>query len=182
VDRREQSCTSHWCAAHAQTVAGRAYCRRHAGVARALLEDPDCPSMPDIDNRAPSLLEWLARDLQDGITALLMATGEGDSVTTGAAHLVRVGADRGRAWERSWRLCRHTGIAQRVTLQVAERDDTQVVVKVGRTERTRMTPPWIEARRYALALDHAEDARRRAAFREAMLTAVAEGLESGSAG
>lgn len=46
--------------------------------------------------------------------------GAGDAVTSEAAHLVHAGRTRERIWERSWRLCRHTGFVHRVALQVEE--------------------------------------------------------------
>ncbi|HEY0410573.1 MAG TPA: hypothetical protein VGE42_09935, partial [Candidatus Dormibacteraeota bacterium] len=123
-----------------------------------------------------SLVEWLARDLGDDLGHLLMATGAGDAVTSEAAQLVDSGRAQEQIWERSWRLCRHTGFVHRVALQVAEGHDTDVVVRVGRREVARLTPPWIEARTRGERLSHEEDARRRAVFRQALLGAVRRGL------
>jgi hypothetical protein len=176
VDRRDHACPTAWCPAHRELAGDRVYCRRHAGVARALDTGAGAPSLPDVDSRAPGLIEWLARDLGDGLCEALMATGQGDSVTTEVAHLVHSGRTRERIWERSWRLCRHTGFVHRVALQVAEERDTEVVVRVGHRELARMTPPWITARARGEALTPAEDARRRAAFRDAVLGAVWRGL------
>jgi hypothetical protein len=175
VDRRARACPTAWCPAHREVAAGRVYCRRHAGVVRALAAGPGT-RLPDLETRAPGLVEWLARDLGDDLGHLLMATGAGDSVTSEAAQLVDAGRAQEQIWERSWRLCRHTGFVHRVALQVAEGHDTDVVVRVGRREVARLTPPWIEARRLGERLSPDEDARRRALFRHALLSAVRRGL------
>ena len=45
---------------------GKFYCRRHAGVLRAVgAEVTPQGGLPDIDNRAPSLVSWIARDLDE---------------------------------------------------------------------------------------------------------------------
>jgi hypothetical protein len=176
VDRRERGCATAWCPAHRELAGGHVYCRRHAVLIRAIAAGAGVPWLPDVDSRAPSLVEWLANDLGDRLCDALMATGEGDSVTTEVVHLVHAGRDRERIWERSWRLCRHTGFVHRVALQVAEERDTEVVVRVGHRELARMTPPWIEARRNGEVLTDAEDASRRAEFHDALLGAVRRGL------
>jgi hypothetical protein len=175
LDRRGRACPTAWCPAHRDIAAGRVYCRRHAGVVRALAGGAGT-RLPDLETRAPSLVEWLARDLGDDLGHLLMATGAGDAVTSEAAQLVDGGRAKEQIWERSWRLCRHTGFVHRVALQVAEGHDTAVVVRVGRREVARLTPPWIEARGRGEHLSAEEDARRRALFREAVLAAVRRGL------
>ena len=176
VDRRDRVCPTAWCPDHVEVAGDRPYCRRHAGLVRARLADPQETVLPDLEARAPGLIEWLARDLADGVEAALMATGGGDSVASEAAHTVHPARARERLWERSWRLCRHTGFVHRVCLQVAEARDTEVVVVVDRQEVARSTPPWIAARLSGESLSGEEDARRRAEFREALLAAVRRGL------
>jgi hypothetical protein len=143
---------------------------------RARLVEHQDSVLPDLESRAPGLIEWLARDLTEGVEAALMATGQGDSVSSEPAHTVHPGRSRERVWERSWRLCRHTGFVHRVCLQIAEARDTEVVLIVDRQEVARLTPPWIEARLAGEALSLEEDARRRAEFRDGLLAAVRRGL------
>jgi hypothetical protein len=182
VDRRDRPCPTAWCSAHRELAGGHVYCRRHAVLIRAIAAGTDVLGLPDVDSRAPALVEWIARDLGDRVSDELMATGEGDAVTTEAAHLVHAGRDRDRVWERSWRLCRHTGFVHRVALQVAEERDTEVVVRVGHRELARMTPPWIVARHRGEVLTDAEDARRRAEFHDGLLGAVRRGLAADTLG
>jgi hypothetical protein len=176
VDRRGRACDTAWCPEHRDVVADRVYCHRHAGTMRAFAGDYPPPFLPDVDNRAPGLVEWMARDLDDGIRELLMATGAGGAVATDPSHLLNGGRGCRRVWERSWRLCNHTGFAQRVGLQVAEAHDTEIVIHVGHCEVARAVPPWIAAHRSGTALPPAEDARRRVEFRQALLVAVRDGL------
>lgn len=176
VDRRDRACATAWCPAHRDLAGGRVYCRRHAGVMRALAAGSDVFSVPDLDTRAPSLVEWVARDLDGDLRAVLMATGEGESVTSEAAHLVHAGRTRERGWERSWRLCRYTGFVHRVAVQVDEGRDTEVVVRVGHREVARLIPPWIAARQGGEEVTPAEDAQRRAHFHDLLLGAVRQGL------
>jgi len=177
VDRRGRPCPTAWCRDHVEAAGDRPYCRRHAGVMRARLADPQESMLPDLESRAPGLIEWLARDLAEGVEAALLATGAGDSVASEAAHTVHQARARERTWERSWRLCRNTGFVHRVCLQVEEAHDTEVTLVVDRREVVRLTPPWIAARLSGEVVSPEEDARRRAEFRDSLLEAVRRGLE-----
>ena len=98
------------------------YCRRHAGVVRAVGSQTTPGSgLPDLDNRAPSLVNWIARDLDANVRQLLAASaGRGESII--ADDTVRVVRDfnRNARWEQSWRLVDHTGLILKVTIQVLE--------------------------------------------------------------
>jgi hypothetical protein len=65
VDRRERGCATAWCPAHRELAGGHVYCRRHAVLIRAIAAGAGVPWLPDVDSRAPSLVEWLANDLGD---------------------------------------------------------------------------------------------------------------------
>jgi len=56
------------------TIEGRVYCRRHAGVVSALpsLDSSLAVSLPDLDNRAPSLVGWVSRQIDGDIWRLLL--------------------------------------------------------------------------------------------------------------
>lgn len=181
TDRRARHCPTAWCPEHAEPAAGFVYCRRHAGLLY-LLSTAGSAVLPDLDTRAPSLVEWLARDLGDDLEAALLGTGQGDAVTTEPAHPIHQNQIRERTWERSWRLCRHTGFVHRVNLRVSEENDTEVVLLVDRNEVARVVPPWISARLEGEAVDHDEDARRRARFHESLVVAVRRGLDEAIAG
>ena len=100
--------------------------------------------LPDLDNRAPSLVNWIARDLDANVRQLLAASaGRGESII--ADDTVRVVRDfnRNARWEQSWRLVDHTGLILKVTIQVLEEEQLT---------RARSCRKWRD-RRWGPALD-----------------------------
>jgi hypothetical protein len=178
VDRRGRRCDTAWCRDHVAAVNGRPYCRRHAGVLRAL-PDAEPGNMPDLDNRAPSLLEWVSQRVDADITEAVarVATGA-QRVHTDTAHLVLIthGAERIRAWERTWKLYDHTGIHLWVALDVEEENDLELVIRVNSMTVERLVPPWIVARRRGLRLSDEADTEQRNAFYSLVTSAVKENL------
>ena len=72
IDRRGRRCDTAWCPNHWATVGGIVYCRRHAGTIAAIGYFDHPAGMPDVDNRAPSLVNWVARDLDAFVAATLV--------------------------------------------------------------------------------------------------------------
>jgi hypothetical protein len=179
VDRRGRNCPTAWCPDHQNIVGGVVYCRRHAGVVRAL---PDAiqAALPDLENRAPSLVNWVARDveqvIQEIVTGYRARLGT-DTLIADPVHLVFLGPERARVWERSWKLVDHTGWSLRVALEVDELRDTQVAVRVGRNVVARMVPPWIESRQRGESVPPELDAEQRAEFYRGITAAVASAIE-----
>lgn len=160
VDRRRRRCETAWCPDHAAVVGGLVYCRRHAGTIAAIgfLEDP--LGMPDLDNRAPSLANWIARDLDAFVAAVMVqAAFPGESFVR--EPMVKVFTDhlRGRRFERSWKLVDHTGVTLVVSVFVYEDDDITVHVKVGAGVVAEGVPPWI-ARHQGTINDDVDRAQR----------------------
>src|SRR5438105_7619744 len=80
VDRRSRRCRTAWCPVHRLVVRDRVYCRRHAGVVEAVptgVLDAQTP-LPDLDNRAPSLVNWVTNEV-DGEVRRLLIQELGDS-------------------------------------------------------------------------------------------------------
>jgi len=179
VDRRQRVCGTAWCPDHQSVVAGNVYCRRHAGVIGALQGQPQLV-MPDLENRAPSLVNWVGRDveqvIQDIVTGYRSELGT-DRLIADPVQLVFLGAERARVWERSWKLVDHTGWNLRVALEVDELRDTEVAVRVGRNVVARMTPPWIDARRRGEVVAPEVDAAQREEFYRGIAAAVASAIE-----
>jgi len=181
IDRRGRRCRTAWCSQHGVRVEDHVYCRRHAGVVTSL---PSADSslvapLPDLDNRAPSLVGWVARELDQGVWDLLLHQLDADSgaqLIADPVTLVFSGIDRRRAWERAWKLDTHTGIARRTSIQVAEYADLEVVVKVGSNVVDRLVPPWIEHRVRGETPDPETDRREREAFNQRILDAMQRGL------
>lgn len=181
VDRRGRECRTAWCPEHRVTIEDRVYCRRHAGVVSALpsLDSSLAVSLPDLDNRAPSLVGWVSRQIDGDVWRLLLkelASGSGGQLIADPVTLIFVGIGRQRAWERSWRLDSHVGIAHRVSIVVEELDDTKITVKVGGNTVEQLVPPWIQHRVRGEMVAAADDRKEREDFYQRVLDAIERGL------
>lgn len=179
IDRRSRTCGTAWCPDHQSIVGGTVYCRRHAGVVRVLASGETV--MPDLENRAPSLVNWVSRDLdeviQDIVNSYRAQLGT-DRLVADPVHLDFLGPERRRVWERSWKLVAHTGWSLRVSLEVDEARDTEVAVRVGRNIVARATPPWIAARLRGERLPAAEDAEQRREFYRSLTETMRNEIEA----
>jgi len=181
VDRRGRECRTAWCPEHRVTIEGHVYCRRHAGVVSALPSHDSslAVSLPDLDNRAPSLVGWVSRQIDGDVWRLLLkelTDGTGGQLVADPVTLIFVGIGRQRAWERSWRLDSHVGIARRVSIMVEEADDTMVTVKVGGNTVEQMVPPWIQHRIRGETVPPEVDRKEREEFYQRVLDSVERGL------
>ncbi len=177
-DRRGRGCDAAFCPDHRVTFAGVPYCRRHAGTIQAIGElafDPN--GLPDIDDRTPSLVSWVSRDLDEKVRTMLAAAARpGESVVADDA--VRLARDRSRAsrWERSWRIVESTGIVLKVTVHISDEDDALVHVTVGADVVADEIPPWIARRREGLPFDAATDLDERRLFYQSLEERIAEAV------
>ncbi len=166
LDRRGRQCPAAFCPAHSIAFSGITYCRRHAGTVQAigeLAKDPN--GFPDLNDRAPSLVNWIARDLDQSIRRLLgRAARSGESVIVDET--VRLAHDPARKarWERSWRIVEHTGLVLKVTVHVSEDNDSLVHVRVGTEMVADGVPPWIARRREGQEVEAAIDVSQRQLF------------------
>ena len=151
-----------------------AYCRRHAGTVQAIGElAADAHGLPDLDDRTPSLVNWIARDLDPNIRALLAFTKrEGESIVVDEG--VRLARDRNRTArrERSWRILDNTGIVLKVTVRVSEEEESRVHVTVGSEVVADAVPPWIARRREA-EVDATTDIMQRQRFYRSLEESIA---------
>jgi hypothetical protein len=163
-DGRGRACGAAYCPEHGVSAGGKFYCRRHAGVVRAVgSEATPSGGLPDIDNRAPSLVSWVARDLDANVRRLLSgAARAGESVIADETVHVARDFNRKARWEQSWRLVDHTGLILKVTIQVLEENDTLVRVHVGSGVIADGVPPWIVRR--SEETDMATDTAQRQRF------------------
>ena len=162
VDRRQRSCGGAWCKNHRQMAFNEMYCRRHAGIIQALGANYATLTLPDLENRAPSLANWVGRDLDGPIRDLLEKhyPGHEMNVTT----VVNGGGLRDRTWGRAWKLISETGVDLSIAVSVPQADDSVVrVIYEGRV-LVELTPPWIEARRDGHILDPEADSEARHRF------------------
>ncbi|MGH7722329.1 MAG: hypothetical protein ACRENL_05770 [Candidatus Dormibacteria bacterium] len=159
VDRRQRRCPTAWCSVHARIAFGAIHCRRHAGIVEALGQDQLGEPMPDLDNRAPSLANWVGRDLDAPIRTLLETHFPGRTMNAGP--VVSSGSWRERSWGRSWKLISPQGVDASVSVSVAEADDGVVKVSYDGKVLAELIPPWIEDRRRGAAPDPETDRQER---------------------
>ncbi|MBV8529201.1 MAG: hypothetical protein JOZ75_12875 [Candidatus Dormibacteraeota bacterium] len=165
IDRRQRRCGTAWCADHHVRIAGFDYCRRHAGVIRALGEQLPA-GLPELNNRAASLAAYLGDELNGRVVNVLgraVASNSEASLVNHPVRLVKTPGGRERRWQRSWNVVDNTGVVSRVVIEVDEADDTVVLTSVGSSRIGRGTPPWIARRE-----GEETDPERRAAFLEAI--------------
>jgi hypothetical protein len=167
LDRRGHGCGYSWCPDHQVAFEGRPYCRRHGGVMAAINTDTsERIDPPDLDNRALSLCEWVANDIDDDITELLEEIREGAPdyfVRSHPLHLVVLRSPPSRTWARNWTLGDHTGTMRKVSVEVNEALDNVVVASVDGSPVSREVPPWISDRATAVSDEAVQ--RRRDEFR-----------------
>jgi hypothetical protein len=181
VDRRKRECGYAWCPEHQMVVADQVFCRRHGGVMRAISAIPyEEIEPPDLDNRALSLTEWVAGDIDSDLRKLLESMREGEDAWVYAQPLsLMMQRSLGvRAWARGWTLANQTGVLRKVGIHVDEDDDATVIATTDGKEVSREIPPWISDRGTPIS----EDAvgRRRAEFRQRLLDGIGRALDKSS--
>jgi hypothetical protein len=131
---------------------------------------------PDLDNRAPSLLEHVTRRLHEPAVQMLLARGAGSpgsSIVVDAIHMTMAGTPRIRGWEHRWRLLDNTGPLATIAIHVDDETDTLVQVKVNGAVVHSAEPPWIATR--GVGSDE-EETTRRTAYEQELINAVSESL------
>jgi hypothetical protein len=181
-DRRGRTCRTASCRSHGIALNGTRYCRRHAGTLQALDRTSGRPvTVPDVSDRAASLVNWIARDLDTSIRAsLAKAAQAGETVLADDyVHLVR-DQTRDARWERGWRIVDHTGLVLKVTLFVNDSDDSIVYMRLGEVIIASGTPPWIANRSQGVAPETSVDVAQRQVFYQSIETAIAAALRDAS--
>ena len=177
-DRRGRACSVAFCPEHWSRVGGVVYCRRHAGTVIALGPETEIGALPELENRGPSLVSWVADEIGPEVEELLRATAhDGETVRSEGEVAVIFDHKRRRRWERSWKLIQPTGISLKVSLTVNEdEDDALIDVRVGSNIIARGVPPWIARRRAGLGVGGQVDADQRELFHRFFINQIAEGV------
>jgi hypothetical protein len=174
VDKRSRRCPTAWCPNHVADVAGFPYCRRHASTMTAIEGGEVVAGLPDLENRAPSLVGWIARDLDAPIRELLtkVAQPAGATLITDPVRLVITPGGSTRRWAKTWKVLDNTAVLSRVSIEVDEVDDCQVSARVDSELIGRGVPPWIGNRQAGKQVDATADAAARAEFAAAMARSI----------
>lgn len=175
TDDSGNSCDTVWCPDHGIPIGPALYCRRHAGVINALRESINDGHIPDMDNRAPSLANWMAQGLDTRIQKVLA-----DAITPGSSEQVVteqlthvLTAYRTHVWERWWKLVDGDNIVFKVGVDVDESKDDEVRIRIGNRTIMSVVPPWI-GKRYQSAIS--SDSYAREEFYDMLAAAIAEAI------
>lgn len=173
VDKRGRRCGTTWCAEHGRVVEALSYCRRHASTLVALGNREDVAGLPDLDNRAPSLVGHLGDEL-DGFMRETLARNApaGSMVVTEPVRLIVTPGGRTRRWAKTWKLTDHRGIISRVQVEVDESEDPRVAARVDSELIGSGVPPWIEHRLKGDAVDDLTAVRERRNFTGSMARSI----------
>jgi hypothetical protein len=155
-------------------VGGLPFCRRHASTLIALDGAEAVAGLPDIDNRAPSLVGWMGKELDGSIRDLLHRVAPNDSaaVITDPVRLLLTPTGGTRRWAKAWKILDDTWVLTRVSVEVDEHDDGEVCARVDTDLIGRGVPPWIERRRTGVGVDDATAAVERSQFTAAMASSI----------
>ncbi len=167
VDGHGHRCATTWCADHWNAIGGIAYCRRHANTIVALGDSVGDPlALPDLDNRGPSLVNWVFRDLDPLVRDILDASIAADQhAVRDSAVTVVIDRDRKRHWERSWRILDVNEEALRtVAVCVDAHDDATVHLLVDGMLVASGVPPWIDRHRRGVEVTQGVDLTQRQIF------------------
>jgi hypothetical protein len=169
------SCDTVWCPDHGTVIDRVIYCRRHAGIISALKASKNDGHVPDIENRAPSLANLVAADLDARIHRILTEAmtpgGHERVVTEPLTHVLT--AYRTHLWERWWKLLDGVDVVLKVGVDVDESNDEEIRIRVGNRALMSVTPPWI-GRRYNAAFTSDKYAREE--FYDMLTAAIAEAV------
>lgn len=174
VDRHHRRCRTTWCARHWIAFSGEVFCRRHASVVAATNRGAAAGGLPEVDNRAASLVGWVAGQIDGQVRSVLReAAPAGGAVLVAdpVRPLPAHGRER-RRWQRAWKLVDHTGVLTRVAIEVDEANDSDVIAEVDTEVVGHGVPPWIEHRRQGVRISPAEDAEQRRAFYDAIARSI----------
>lgn len=130
--------------------------------------------LPDLGNRAPSLVGWVGRDLDGPVRALFarLATDGSSTTVTEPVRAVLSPGGPTRRWNKTWKRIDHNAIVSRVSIEVDEADDCDVIARVDSELIGHGVPPWIEHRRAGRRVDSAADAADRREFAAAMVRSI----------
>jgi hypothetical protein len=179
VDRRARRCETAWCPEHRSVISDGLYCPRHAGIMKALLASARKGHLPDIDNRAPSLSNWIGNDIDERMRSVvekLTQPEDGEQLIVDPVGYIYGMADKSHRWERSWKIANHTGVTLKAAIDVDESRDGVVRLRVGQRTINEVVPPWVEHHQKQELIPPERDDAERSAFYSAICDQLTEAL------
>ena len=172
-------CGTWWCGKHISRLGLDPYCRRHAGVIKALSVNAgtirEIKHLPAINDRSLSLAAMVGGDIDKDITEILRrrysSRKDVSVVADRAVRESRTGATV--AWERNWSAARAQGYETRITLLVGVDEPSLVKLRVGSMEIFSGVPDWIANRLEGKPANHSD----RAHFRARLIQIVTEAVD-----
>jgi len=197
VDSRGRGCKTAWCSDHQVVLGQTAYCRRHGNTLKAIhgssissadgskrgLPGPRIPDYwitgerPDINNRAPSLVEWMRVRLDDGVRNVVARSGQGSVTRKTPVHLVRQ-PDGVRAWVSEWWVDEGEPHAFPISIRIDEQHQSQVMLCVAGQVVATSVPPWVRRHEERHPTDRLTSEREAQDYYDAQLTAVEDALRT----
>lgn len=142
TDRRGHRCDIALCREHRHDAGSRPLCPRHAAIlaairAGSLLASP----LPDVGNRAPSVLAAAASKLDSEFSALLTHNSGGGQLIRNPGRLTFT-SDRHRTWTQRWSVASHRGPEFTLQLAVSEAAPHELVVNLDGRPVTSIPAVW----------------------------------------
>ena len=180
LDRRGRSCLTAWCWDHGSSEDGTPYCRRHASTVAAVAGD-HAAGLPDVDNRAASLVSWVGHAVDARMRRILLSVAPEDGGKL-ACDGVRLQLSpkflegRSRRWTKVWKVLDHTGVLCAVSIETDEDRPEEICARVDGRAVGNGVPPWIAFRAADKDLSGDEQQAERSAYYNGLLRSVASGL------
>jgi len=134
--------------------------------------------LPDVDNRAASLVSWIGDEVNSRIQRVLTTVApERTKVIAGRVRLQlapKMLERRQRRWVKAWKVSDHTGVLRTVSIEVDERHPIEVSARVDGRSVGHGVPPWIAYR--DLNGSEQSDQEQRQAYYNGLVRSVSAGL------
>jgi hypothetical protein len=177
VDRRGRRCETAWCWDHGSSVEGVPYCRRHASTVLAVAGD-QVSGLPDVDNRAASLVSWVGDAISNRIQRVLSTVAPERTYLASDPVRLQLAPKmlerRQRRWVRVWKVSDHTGVVRAVSIEVDEQQPTEIRARVDGRSVGHGVPPWIALRNPQGPAG--SDQTQRQAYYNGLMRSVSAGL------
>jgi hypothetical protein len=187
TDRRGKRCGLSWCPDHQKSILGMCYCIRHGNTVSALelwegggesrrLDTAKLAKLPDVKNRAPSLVYWVALAIDSQVREIMAAACgvRSDQVERSAVKSF-IGRGQMDHWITTWNPD-GPGRNAAVSVEIGEMRPTEVVINVNGQPVTKGVPPWVTHHENLERVDAETDDRERKDYFAGIVEAISNAL------